>query len=456
MLILDVKGELASISQDQTPDKKFCYYWNPIGLHDLPQNQVNPVGFLTKDSPTLVSDMKVFVEAAIPRSGSGNAAYFELNARRFAEAIGLGLVQMNGVLTLPDFYYAITALPLADDHWLDVAWAMHNAPYRECVLVEAEIAQAREDSSGGFQGIIGELQKSVAGLSDPLLLKSVSPPFDFDLNDLCSAKRAIQFYMMAPPEMISPWSLVIKSLFTGAMILKSRKPQARAQTWILDECAQLSGFELVEKMFTYGAGAGIRPVAVFQQINQMDSLSKNALRIITASAAVQNYFGVRDWESAKRISDISGIETLDYIDLGHQSRLRAQSRDLLKHVIDGSDPFAAASQLDQLTYEMDLVVKQRRPLITGDEVLNMDERLQLIFTDKVQGMICSERGSYMEQRFMAGRYHPNPYHPPNDKVRVMTLLGPRWWPVIVEKVPRRFAHYPQYQSGEWSRIRRWG
>ncbi len=41
ILLLDPKGELAAISQNQTPDGKHCRYWNPLALHGLPQDRVN-------------------------------------------------------------------------------------------------------------------------------------------------------------------------------------------------------------------------------------------------------------------------------------------------------------------------------------------------------------------------------------------------------------------------------
>ena len=56
LLVLDMKGELAAISQEQTPDQKFCYYWNPAALHNLPRHRVNPVDYIRIDSPSLVSD----------------------------------------------------------------------------------------------------------------------------------------------------------------------------------------------------------------------------------------------------------------------------------------------------------------------------------------------------------------------------------------------------------------
>lgn len=452
MMILDTKNELGPISRDQTADGKHCHYWNPLGAHGLPQSRINPVGYLKRSSPTLFSDMKSFTSEALPQSGSANSQYFELNARRYAEAIGLTLVQINGELTLPDLYRAISLLPAGDDDWMGLAWEMHRSGIDLCRTVEAEIAAARGDSSGGFKGIVGELQKAVAGFSDPLLRDSVSPPYDFDLADLCTSARPIQFYLMAPVEMIEPWALVIKALFTGAMILKGRAPQAPRQTWLLDECAQLKGFALVEKMFSFGAGIGIRPFAVFQDVSQMDGLSPTARRTISSSASVQSYFGVRDLETAKRVSDMLGVETLDYFDPAHQGRAALESGGLLQQILSGGDAFASAQKLAQQINEAGLRPRQRRPLQTPDEVLNMAGDRQFIFADRLPGAIYAERAPYWEQRFMAGRYHPNPYHPPLDRVPVRGRFGTAWRPVIVEPVPDAFADYPQYRSGLWSRI----
>ena len=62
MLVLDMKGELAAISQDQTADRKHCIYWNPAGLHDLPQMSINPVDYVRIDSASLISDVKVLCQ----------------------------------------------------------------------------------------------------------------------------------------------------------------------------------------------------------------------------------------------------------------------------------------------------------------------------------------------------------------------------------------------------------
>lgn len=451
LLALDMKGELAAISQDQTPDKKFCAYWNPLGLHGLPQMRINPVSYITKSSPTLVSDVKVFTENMIPLSGSANAKYFEMRARDIVEAVILTLVQKNGSLTLPDLYATLNLIPGGGDDWLDFAYLMHSSGLPLAKRVEEEIARSRTDSTGGFQGILGEVFKSFSCLSDPVLMDSVSSPFDMELSALTDNNQLWQVYLMPPAEFVDAWAPVIKALFVAAMIYKSRAPSAPKQTWILDECAQLNNFPLVVKLFTYGAGIGIRPWAVFQSTDQMNALGPNAKNIITSSAALQIYFALREISSAKDVSTMLGTQTLYFNDTLQQGRDRLAKQRVLQSLLSGDDPFASGIAFGHYKQASTHRSQQMRPLQTPDEVLNAAPDTAFIFADSLQQPIKAQRKAYYSQKFMAGRFHPNPYHPPQGKVRVTLGMGrSKWLRVKSERVPTRFAHYPQYKSGTWS------
>ena len=53
---------------------------------------------------------------------------------------------------------------------------------------------------------------------------------------------------------------------------------------------------------------------------------------------------------------------------------------------------------------------------------------------------------------MAGMYLPNPYHPPTDNVPIKTRFGSKRVPVIRERVPERFASFPQHADGHWAYV----
>lgn len=450
-VVLDLKGELQAISQNQTADNKFLISWNPAALHGLPRHRINPLDYLRADSPTLISDIKVLCENLIPPSGSANGKFFEGRAREFLEGIMITLTRMDGMLTFPRLYEVINLIPGNSDHWLDFAWHMNQSGYALPVRIEEEIAASRENSGNGFQGILGEIFKSVACLSDPILMDSVSPPYDFSFADLCGS-QTYQVALMPPAEFVGPWAPVIKAMFVAGMIYKARNPQAPRQTWLLDECAQLGGFPLVTKLYTYGAGIGIRPWAVFQATQQMKQIGPDAEQIITSSAAVRSYFAIRDIESGTAVSRMLGAQTLIYDDEMAQSQARMAKQEAMNALLMGEDPFKAAASLNHHRYAETHQSKQHRLLRTPDEVLSTQGDKQYIFCDGLAAPIYANRRPYWEQKFMAGRFHPNPYHPPSDKVRVRTTFGHQWRQVITEPVPTRFAHYPQYQNGLWSRI----
>lgn len=228
-------------------------------------------------------------------------------------------------------------------------------------------------------------------------------------------------------------------------------PQAPQMTIFLDECGQLGSFPGVLKLFTFGAGTGIRPVGVFQSSKQMKALGPDAENILTSSAQLRSTFGMRDIETANTLSSMIGAETLSYFDPAQQMRAGHQRQQAIMSMVSGGDPMQSA--LNYAYHKRDAATprQMRRQKMSADELLQMPSDRQIIFTDALGKPAYLERRPYYEERFMAGRYHPNPYHPPLDRVRVKTRWGYAWRKVIREPVPSAYADYPQYADGYWSK-----
>ncbi len=453
MLILDPKGEIAAISRWQVPDKRRCIYFNPTGMHGMPMHRMNPVSFIRYDSPNLVADAKVFCKNVIPPSGAPASKYFEDRGREYLEAISLTLVKLNGVLTLPDLYEVINTIPGGGERWLSFAFEMKESGIPIAVRVEEEIAASREDNTGGFKGILGEAIKGFAALSDPLLMDAVSPPFDFDIADLCSSDQRYNLYFMVPEDFVASWSGILKSALVAAKIYKTRAPSAPRQTWILDECAQLGRFPLVMDLYSIGAGPGIRPWAFFQSIEQIRNIGPGAESIIPSSAACQSYFATRDLPTAEMLSKRLGHQTLNYVDPAKRAEARHARNKAVHALMNGKDAFEAGQHLAHHGRAVDQPKHIRRALREPDEVLGTPRDRQYLWVDGVQHPIYARRAPYFEQRFMAGKYFPNPFHPPLDRVRVKSFFGHRWRKVIRESVPPEYTHYPQYNDGYWERLK---
>ncbi|WP_394693125.1 type IV secretory system conjugative DNA transfer family protein [Hyphobacterium sp.] len=457
LVSLDPKAEGAYCFQNQAASGKYNISWNPAGLLGLPQHRINPVDYIRADSPSVVADAAVWAENWMPPTGASNAVYFESRGREKLTAFALTLAELDGALTLPRLYEVVNAFVAGESAWLDFAFEMSESRFPLCRRVEAEIATARENPSGGFHGIVGELLRSFSCLADPMLMASVSPPYDFSFADLCfsagSGKPVYKVDLCPPAEYLSTWAPVIRSMFTAGMIYKARSPVARPQTWVLDECAQLGSFPLVPKLFVYGAGIGIRPWAIYQTTQQMALTGSNVEAIITSSAAVRSYFAVRDLSSAQTVSRMLGAQTLEYNDdVAHQQARRGQ-QEALSALLSGGDPLDAALRFDHFTKAEAHRSKQQRWLRTPDEILNTPPGYQYLFMDGLPGGLYAERRNYYEARECAGRFHPNPYQQSDlSRVKVKTRFGWEWRRVIREKVPPRFAHLPQYAGGEWSYV----
>ena len=95
----------------------------------------------------------------------------------------------------------------------------------------------------------------------------------------------------------------------------------------------------------------------------------------------------------------------------------------------------------------------KKLLRTPDEILNTPPDKAYVFADGLAHPIYADRKPYYDQRWMAGRYHPTPYPPPLDRVRVKLRFGHGTLPVVRERVPSRFSHFPQYRDGFWSHVK---
>ncbi len=457
IVMLDPKREGWSISANQTADGKYVACWNPSGFPDALQDRIDPLPTMVLSNPNLVSHIKVLWQNLIAPSGSSNGRYFEGLAQVYGEALSLALIEMMGKLTLPDLYDVISMLPGGGDRWLDFAFQMSKSCFPQVVEVEAAIAASRGDSSGGIRGIFGELTRAVACLSDDKLRATVSPPFTMSLESLLDADQRWQLYLSPPVEFLSAWSPVIKTFFVSLNLLKSGAPSAPRMLFIIDEVGQLvgegtGGFPLVPRLFTYGAGIGITPLIVLQSNRQMRALGPDAESLIMSSAAAKLAFGVRDLASAEDWSRTMGTQTLHYDDSLAQERAVHARNEAMRALLSGGDPLQAGLSIAHQNYAAEHQSTQQRQLMFADEVMNMGPQNAIFIHENVQHPIALEREPYFGQRALAGRFLPNPYHPPTDRVTVQTRWGKRTRRVITEPVPQRFAHFPQYRDGLWTRV----
>jgi len=149
---------------------------------------------------------------------------------------------------------------------------------------------------------------------------------------------------------------------------------------LVDEAGQLGRFEALLRAFTFGRGAGIRAWAIYQDAGQIErNFGRPALQSFLGSAQMRQFFGVRDYQTAELVSNMLGDETLLYDDPLQQNAAKRQKWETAKRVMEGGDPFAAASDYAHHKRNAGHRTQQRRRLMTPDEILALPEDRQILF-----------------------------------------------------------------------------
>jgi type IV secretion system protein VirD4 len=455
MLILDPRGELGAISLHvHAARNEYAYFWNPFGLCGLPRHSCNPLDILEARGLNFHADCKFIAESLIPLSGSSNSQYFELRAREWLESLLKSLIETRGRVSLPALWRTIGLIETDPQAWADRLEAMLASSFDGVRRAGAEMLAKQQDSPKEFGGILGELYAHLSFLDDPGLLAYLEEG-DFSLRTLIDAGRVTKIFLNIPAEYLSLWSPLIRLFFTVSILYKSRKPEAARVMLLVDEAGQLGRFEGLLRAFTYGRGAGVRAWAIFQDAGQIvRNFGAPALQGFIGSAQMRQFFGVRDFETARLVSNMLGSETLIYDDTLRQEEARRHKRQAVHRLLSGDDPFSAVFDAAHYGRASETRAKQARSLLSPDEVLSLPEDRQILFiSGKNLKPVLAHKYPYFTRPEMAGLYLPNPYHPPADKVPIATRFGSKWADIIREKVPPSQSKFPQHQSGYRSYVK---
>ena len=449
MLILDPRGELYAVSiLGLAAAGTYCFAWDPLRLTGAPQHSCNPLDILKLDSPNFHADCKFIFEGLIPMPPGVSQPYFILRAREWVESIAKVCVEHWGYVSLPMLYQVINWIEGDGLKWADFLEVMLRSRFAEARRTASEMLTKQQDSQREFGSVMGEIYAYTSFLADPALSAALEGG-DFSLKDLTRHNPITRIHLNVPAEYLGIWSPVIRIFFTVASLYKGRALEAPRVNFIIDEAGQLGRFEALKRSFTFDRGKGVRTWALFQAVSQIiENFEPSAVQTFLGSAQVRQFFGVRDFETAELVSKMLGDQTLEYDDLNYQQEARRYRMDAMRHAFSGGDPFEKAFEYQHYGKSAQRKTKQARPLMEPDEILNMPEHEQILFiSGKNLHPLRVNKHPYYERKEMAGRFLPNPNHPPNDQVKVATSFGSKSVRVIEDTVPDKYAGFPQYAHG---------
>ncbi len=452
MLILDPKGELASFSMvAHAHHREHVYCWNPYGVAGLPRHKCNPLSVLDPKSEFFFADCAVVAEALVVSGGKSEDHYWAQRARGWIKDFLVSLALRHGQVSFPSLYRLINAILANPQVWADHAEFMLTVPDESVQRTASEILEKQPNSPREFGSVFGTVLAAIAFCDDPVLLASLDNP-DFSLDVLCANAPISKVFIVIPAQYLSALAPANRAFFAAVMALKSRTPQAKRITFLVDEAAQMKKFDALENYQTYGRGIGIRTWSFWQDIGQIiNHYGEAALRSFVGSSGVLQMFGLRDYTSAEELSQRLGYETLHYDDARMQMEARHRQYTAIDRMQRGEDYLTAVLEAHHQGQVAQVQNMQARRLMTADEILTQSAATQWIMMGNLKP-ILAEKFPYYTRPEMIGYYLANPYHPPIDSVTIPSRRGPQRVRIITERVPTAFAHFPQYQSGYWSYV----
>ena len=447
-IVLDLRGELAAISiwnLIRFGRNGWCF--NPFGIPFLPQHNLNPLEILTQESPTLHADATLIAAALIVSIGDDNG-YFVPRARQW-------LTELLKYITIrfgtPDFalvYDVIGCIESDNSTWADHLEFMFSCSVQSIRRTAGEMLTRQQDAPKEFSGVMGTIYGALAPLDDPRLREALSRA-DLSIRDLVTGRTPGTLYLNPPAEFVPQLSPILRVIYEVAMIFKGRAPEAPRLNFIVDEAGQMGPFNTIKRTATYGRGIGVRGRFYFQDPGQVkQNFGTDGLQSFMNSCQLRKFMPPRDLATAELISRMLGYETLSYNDTLAQNEARRRSKGAAFDFMFGSDPFRAAMEHKHFKQASANRTKQARLLMTPDELLALpDDRCILFISGKNLRPILAHKYPYYTRPEMAGMYLNNPYHPPEDRVRIQARRGESWSRIITERVPPALAHYPQYQDG---------
>lgn len=443
-IVYSWKPDLAMICRDQvTHLGRKTLTIAPTPVYDSPQDRINPLSHLHINSPTLEGDIKAKCQSFLPESDGSNAKYFELTGQRFNGGIDLALVERDGVLTFPAIYDAMLRIQQDDDAWEEIAYFMRNSRFPAARAVEAEIRHGKQSSSNSFYGVVSEVQNAYDAFSDSALMASVSPPYTATWQDVIADGNYTVFFCY-DANLANTYGRVARTNLATIKTIKERLPDANGIDIWADESPKLAPLSLADELVSFSPGMGIRSIWVFQAYMQMANLLKHGEKILPASCGFQLYFGQREIDDATRVSKILGEESLYFDDGQKQAEADYRARQAVRELMQGGDPLAAGMKFDHYQEQSGQRSQMSRFLQKPDEVMRLPKGKAYLKID--QGTGITNIPGYFTSREQAGKYLPDPFHSPLDKVKVKTLFGHKWLPVKRGAPPSEYADYPQFQG----------
>lgn len=381
MVVIDPKGESARLSAKRRAELgnqvMIIDPWNitETDSHSgLQKARFNPLDRLDAKDPDLAGDAMLYADALVV--GESQSPHWPNEAKALIAGFLAYIVsepreaQRRNLGRLRD----ILCLPLAErdsdgkvigetkDTVDEILERMLKSKIR---FVKNSAYRFLQKDSRERASVVSTAQANTHFLESPRIRESLSKS-DFSFADL-KGDTPVTVYITLPLDRMSMFSSWLRLLISTGLIELTRtaeNKQSHPVRFILNEFAALGRLGTVETAFGTMAGLGVQLWAITQDLSQLKRLyGAENWQTFVANAGVFQYFGSRDFETAKYAEHLCGLTTLKKrsVSFGTSQSNSKQG---------GSSGTSETVSIDDV----------QRPLVFADELMRMprDEQLLLI------------------------------------------------------------------------------
>lgn len=389
VFVTDPKGELAAVTarhRAQTFAQKVRVL-NPWGLHGLPQDRFNPLGYLVAmhDDPAQRRGLTEEVAAlalqlvAEPEGGDKNF-FFREGSRKLLRAFLLHFASRGrpDACTLPDLWRVLQSAVRMDATLADMA--VSDALGGVVADLADDIIRTLDGAKETVQSFVEGATQAVS-IFDPSgwLADSVTGS-DCTFEELKAGRVTV--YVVIPSDRIATHGAWLGLLTRQAISAVARAPGKSPVLFMLDEFANMGKLAGLSESLTLLPGLGVRVWMIVQALDQLRAVyGRETANTIRSQAEVQQYFAVQDQNLAKELSDAAGQRTV-----------KATSFNLGRK--EGDDAGESRSEVG-------------RPLLSPDQIRQLPVSEQLLFIQSLPPIRCA-RVSFWQVAPWQTWAEPNP------------------------------------------------
>lgn len=372
VFVTDPKGELAAVTarhRAQTFGQKVRVL-NPWGLHGLPQDRFNPLGYLVAmhDDPAqrrgLTEEVAALALQILPEPEDARNRFFREGSRKLLRAFMLHFASRGrpDTCTLPALWRVLQNATRMDETL--VAMAGSDALGGVVADLADDIARTMEKNAESFQSFVEGATQAVSIFDPAGWLADGVAASDFTFEELKAGRVTV--YVVIPSDRIATHGAWLGLLTRQAIAAVARQPGNSPVLFMLDEFANMGKLAGLSESLTLLPGLGVRVWMIVQALDQLRSVyGREATNTIMSQAEVQQFFAVQDYALAKMLSDTLGQRTIKTtsINLG-----RKDDDDAGESRGETGRPLMSADEIRQLPTTRQLLLIQALPPVLCDRV----------------------------------------------------------------------------------------